>query len=50
MSINNFKELITPFFWVEDEKSLSVCLNVGDYKTEIFETREGKGFEGNGLD
>jgi hypothetical protein len=50
MDINNFKELIAPFFWVEHEKSVSVCLNVGEYKTEIFETREEEGFEGNGYD
>lgn len=50
MDINNFKESITPFFWVEHEKSVSVCLNVGDYQAEIFETREDEGFEGNGYD
>lgn len=50
MDINNFKELITPFFWVEHDKSVSVCLNVGEYKIEIFETREDEGFEGNGYD
>jgi uncharacterized protein YjiK len=50
MDISDLKELIAPFFWVEHEKSVSVCLNVGDYKTEIFETREDEGFEGNGYD
>jgi hypothetical protein len=47
MDIN---KLIAPFFWTEHEKSASVCLNVGEYKTEIFETREDEGFEGNGYD
>jgi hypothetical protein len=50
MSTNNFKESIKPFFWVEHEKSVSVCLNVGEYKTEVFQTREEEGFEGNGYD
>lgn len=50
MDTNNFQELIKPFFWVEHEKSVSVCLNVGEYKTEIFQTREEEGFEGNGYD
>ena len=50
MDTNNFQELIKPFFWVEHEKSVSVCLNVGEYKAEIFQTREEEGFEGNGYD
>lgn len=50
MDINNFETVIYPFFWVEHEKNVSVCLNVGEYKTEIFETREEEGFEGNGYD
>lgn len=50
MDTNNFKELIKPFYWVEHEKSVSVCLIVGEYKTEIFERREEEGFEGNGYD
>jgi hypothetical protein len=50
MDINNFETVINPFFWVEHEKSVSVCLNVGEYKAEIFQTREEEGFEGNGYD
>ncbi|WP_291287084.1 immunity 51 family protein [Flavobacterium sp.] len=50
MNLNDFMVSIDPFFWVEHENSVSVCLNVGDYKTEIFETREEEGFEGNGYD
>ena len=50
MDTNNFEASIKPFFWVEHDKSVSVCLNVGEYKTEIFETREDEGFEGNGYD
>lgn len=50
MDINNFEESIEPFFWVEHENSVSVCLNVGEYKTEIFQLREDEGFEGNGYD
>jgi len=44
------KERISPFFWVEHENSVSVCLSVGEYKTEVFKTREDEGFEGNGYD
>ena len=44
------KEEIKPFFWVEHENSVSVCLNVGEYKKEVFQTREDEGFEGNGYD
>ena len=50
MGTNNFEEQIKPFFWVEHENSVSVCLNVGEYKDEIFQTRENEGFEGNGYD
>lgn len=50
MSKQNFEETIKPFFWIDHEDSASVCLNVGEYKTEIFETRAEEGFEGNGYD
>ena len=50
MGTNNFEEQIKPFFWVEHESTVSVCLNVGEYKTEIFQSREDEGFEGNGYD
>ena len=46
----NFKETIKPFFWVEHANSVSVCLEVGNYKNELFKTREEEGFEGNGYD
>ena len=46
----NFKEKIKPFFWVEHANSVSVCLEVGEYKEELFKTREEEGFEGNGYD
>lgn len=45
-----FEKEITPFFWVEHEESASVCLNVGEYLQEIFDTRADEGFEGNGYD
>lgn len=41
---------LAPFFWVEHDDSVSLCLNVGDFKNEIFETRAEEGFEGNGYD
>ncbi len=50
MDINNFAAAIEPFFWVEHESTVSVCLTVGEYKTEIFQSREDDGFEGNGYD
>lgn len=50
MDTNNFETAIQPFFWVEHESTASVCLNVGEYKTEIFKSREEEGFEGNGYD
>ncbi len=46
----NFKKTIKPFFWVEHANSVSVCLEVGEYKKELFKTREEEGFEGNGYD
>lgn len=45
-----FENEIAPFFWVGHEESASVCLNVGEYLQEIFDTREDEGFEGNGYD
>ncbi|SMO37054.1 Immunity protein 51 [Chryseobacterium rhizoplanae] len=50
MEINELKEVIKPFFWVEHANSFSVCLDVGAYKQEIFDTRADEGFEGNGYD
>ena len=47
---NNFDEKIKPFFFVEHEDTASLCLNVGEYKAEIFEEREDEGFEGSGYD
>ena len=46
----NFEKQILPFFWVEDEEVISVCLNVGEYCKDIFETRAEEGFLGNGYD
>ena len=45
-----FEKEITPFFWIAHEESASVCLNVGEYLQEIFDTRADEGFEGNGYD
>lgn len=50
MDTDNFGKVIKPFFWIEHESSVSVCLNVGEYKADIFQTREDEGFEGNGYD
>ena len=50
MDSQSINKLIKPFFWVEHEKSVSVCLDVGEYKSEVFQTREEEGFEGNGYD
>jgi len=48
--MSNFEETIKPFFWVENKTSVSVCLSIGDYKNEIFESRAEEGFEGGGYD
>ncbi|MBE0440984.1 MAG: immunity 51 family protein [Psychrobacter sp.] len=51
MSRQDFEQVISPFFWVEHEDSVSVCLSdVGSYKAEVFATRANEGFEGNGYD
>ena len=47
---DNFEEKIKPFFFVEHEDTASLCLNVWEYKAEIFEEREDEGFEGGGYD
>ena len=47
---NEIKESLKPFFWVEHEKSCSLCLNVGGFKDEMFLEREDEGFEGGGYD
>ena len=46
----NFEETIKPFFWVEHEKSTSLCLSNLNYKAEIFDSRADEGFIGNGYD
>ena len=46
-----FQQEIAPFFWVNlDGGRASVCLNVGTYLQEVFDTRADEGFEGNGYD
>ncbi|MCB2407956.1 immunity 51 family protein [Hymenobacter lucidus] len=50
MTHKAFQEIISPFFWSEQEASASVCLTVGEYKNEVFKSREAEGFEGNGYD
>ena len=46
----NFEETIKPFFWVEHEKSTSLCLSALNYRAEIFDSRADEGFIGNGYD
>lgn len=48
--IENFKNEIAPFFWVEYEGSASVCLTANEYLQEVFDTRADEGFEGSGYD
>ncbi len=53
IGITNYKEfdeIIKPFFWVDHGTTSSVCLNIGGYKDEIFQSREDEGFEGGGYD
>lgn len=45
-----FQQEIAPFFWVNlDGGHASVCLNVGTYLQEVFDTRADEGFEGKWL-
>jgi len=50
MDTNNFDTAIQPFFWVDHGTTASVCLTVGEYKPELFKSREAEGFEGSGYD
>ncbi|QPQ30386.1 immunity 51 family protein [Lysinibacillus sp. JNUCC 51] len=51
MNLINDKQLIAPFFWVDrSSSSASLCLDVGEYKQEVFDTRADEGFEGGGYD
>ncbi len=50
MDSQSINQLINPFFLVEHDNSVSVCLDAGSFKPEIFETRADEGFEGNGYD
>ncbi|WP_239614639.1 Imm51 family immunity protein [Cohnella mopanensis] len=43
-------ELLLPFQWVVHASSVSLILNVGSYKNEVFAERADEGFEGNGYD
>ena len=46
----DFKEQIKPFGWAEHDSSVSLLLDVGEYKAEVFEARADEGFEGGGYD
>ena len=46
----DFHQEIAPFVWVEHDASVSVCLEAGGYLQEVFDTRAGDGFIGNGYD
>ena len=48
--MHDWKDLIQPFFYVEGDTWASVCLNVSEYKDEIFQMRADEGFTGNGYD
>ena len=52
MDLQKFEEKIAPFYWywVEYSGYYTLCLDAGDYKSEIFESRYEEGFEGNGYD
>ena len=41
--MHDWKDLIQPFFYVEGDTWASVCLNVSEYKDEIFQTRADEG-------
>lgn len=46
----DIEKKIAPFFWIEHDSSCSVCLTVGEYLQEVFDTRAEEGFEGSGYD
>jgi len=47
----SFTEAIEPFQFIKHQHGrVSVILNVGAYKDEVFQTRADEGFEGNGYD
>ncbi len=50
MNNQDFEQSIAPFFWVEHDQQFSVCLDVGEYRQAIFDSRSDEGFEGNGYD
>ncbi len=45
-----FHEQIRPFFVSEYNGTYSLCLDVGGYLDDVFDTRAEEGFEGNGYD
>lgn len=49
MSIDNFKETIEPFFWVEHEKLFGVSVRF-KFQIRNYYSRADEGFEGNGYD
>lgn len=46
----DLEKKLAPFFWVEHKDSVSLCLDAGEFKNEIFEARADDGFEGGGYD
>ena len=48
--LSEFDKQIHPFFWTEYEGNYSFCLDVGEYKADVFKTRANEGFVGNGYD
>ena len=46
----DFGESIKPFYVVEEDDNVSICLKVGSYLQDVFDTRADEGFEGNGYD
>lgn len=50
MEMDNWKESIKPFEWVQYKERFSVCLETGDYLQDVFDARSDEGFEGNGYD
>ena len=50
MSIDNWKDRIKPFAWIEYNGSFSVCLDAGEYLQMLFDARADEGFEGSGYD
>ncbi len=48
--VEQFDQVLAPFFWVEQGQGAAVCLDDQDYLQDVFRTRAAEGFTGGGSD